>query len=125
MELEFEYFPKIPTEIRLQIWESTIPPPRYVYLKLHRELRGETQVWSLRSKSQPPVILFVNTESRAVAARQYELTFAYEDSIPQTWFDFERDILRFDNDTFAPRFPLDDLTYDIVDPVILLTSYAA
>jgi hypothetical protein len=54
----------------------------------------------LTSRRPPPNLLFVCRESYEVMTRHYQKSFGGSQSFPDTWFDFERDILYLDWDIY-------------------------
>jgi hypothetical protein len=124
----FTLFDKLPIEIRFSIWELALPEPRIVYIE-QVELRAsapqplprrrwDNQLWGIRTGCKPPTILFVNRESFSVASRHYQRAFACQNAsypapgFAQTWFDFSRDLLFIDEDSFTQRHS----TYSPDDP---------
>ena len=115
----FHLFPRLPTELRLEIW-SYVCFPRFVQLQppgrgaprrsairywfelfcWHYRLRlnpdmpydGPTRV--LVSRTPPPALLAVNSEARQVALKRYVLAFATTTDLrPRVYVDFERDLV--------------------------------
>ncbi|KAE8441215.1 hypothetical protein EG329_005615 [Mollisiaceae sp. DMI_Dod_QoI] len=72
-ELCFELFPKLPTELKLAIWEHTLEP-RYVYLDIH-----DTGSHVIFSRGRPtkavPSVLRVHKESRDLLLHRYPALF--------------------------------------------------
>jgi hypothetical protein len=66
----------------------------------------------LTSRCPPPNLLFVCRESYEVMTRHYQKAFGGCQSFPDTWFDFERDILYLDWDVYnePPMKPGDFLS---------------
>jgi hypothetical protein len=68
---------------------------------MYRELQ-RFKHYGIKSNVAHPAILFVCHESFAVASRLYSKAFSCGGaSIPETWFDYRRDTLFIDHDTFA------------------------
>jgi hypothetical protein len=81
---EFKYgstdigFPKLPTEIRLQIWEDTLTleGSRVVEVKIQRGFKYDTQrAFPRYSTTHATPLLYVCRESREVALKNYQLYF--------------------------------------------------
>jgi hypothetical protein len=67
----FTLFPKLPTELRLKIWKYALPGPRAIRVQ---------RAWStlsrrIRAVAKPPAVLQINSESRQLALRFYEVSF--------------------------------------------------
>lgn len=92
----FTLFPKLPLEIRLDIWRHAILVPRIV------EVDFVTN-WFYRSKTLPP-LLSCNRESRIECLR------AYNDVIPK-WIRFDWDILYLKQLDFSHSFIKPEYTY--------------
>ncbi|KAK5660970.1 hypothetical protein OQA88_12345 [Cercophora sp. LCS_1] len=77
----FHLFPFLPPELRLEIW-SCLLQPRIVLAALLDSRTSSTKSQSLFSNrpSLPriPILLHINRETRALALRHYELTFAWK-----------------------------------------------
>jgi hypothetical protein len=107
----FSQFPYLPPELRLKIWELLLVPRIVVVCCLHADTAPEDQ---LEGPSCPfiPALLHVNRETRHLALKHYEPTFAWkvpyqlssaccsdghqklmEWSEPTIYFDFEHDAL--------------------------------
>ncbi|KAF7920646.1 hypothetical protein EAE99_007940 [Botrytis elliptica] len=97
----FPQFNDFPPDIRQIVWEYCIPLPRVVVLTqepIKTPANSVGDIWAFRSQTPVPDILFVNRESYNIATRFYERTFknGYREgthTLPETWFDFKRDIL--------------------------------
>jgi hypothetical protein len=107
----FTIFNRLPIEVRLQIWEAALPGPRLINIKekrlrkTKREHIAETcpdldpatfppdNLLGVTSDSKAPSVLFACRESYSVASKVYVPSFAFADSIPETYFDFRRDTL--------------------------------
>lgn len=72
----FTYFPKLPVELRLQIWKHTLPGPRVIdvnvdYVSPFHPKNHEKDFIQLNCS--PPVVLHICQESREVALNMYTL----------------------------------------------------
>ena len=68
---------------------------------MYRE-RQRLKHYGIKSNAPHPTILYVCKESFGVASRYYSKAFSCGGaSIPETWFDYHRDTLFIDHDTFA------------------------
>ncbi|KUJ10577.1 uncharacterized protein LY89DRAFT_760559 [Mollisia scopiformis] len=94
----FTLFNRLPTELRLKIWEAARPGPRVVNIKERLVERNGQPTWALWSPSKAPSPLFACRESHHVALKFFVPCFAFASSIPETYFDFRTDTcyLRFD-----------------------------
>jgi hypothetical protein len=126
----FTKFKDLPKEIRLLIWTFALPGPRVVYLKQYalaadvamvRDIRagnivgttsldgikddrgGLDSLWGFRSPTPIPALLLACHESFEVASRSYSRQFSALGAIPQTYFDFDRDILFIDTRSFTTK----------------------
>ena len=125
----FTRFAELPKEIRLLIWEEAIPGPRIVNIRQRylnktsddvlnngvTKRRGiiakaagnkaitlpAPRLKGLKSNCPPPSILFVCRESYTVASRYYQRVFHPAGTIPETYFDFQRDTLYLRHDTMC------------------------
>ncbi|KAF7884051.1 uncharacterized protein EAF01_011474 [Botrytis porri] len=94
----FPPFRRFPKEIRLSIWERTIPEPRIVHIIQDAATRA------MKSYTSIPAILRVNHESFSVASQIYRRAFRCskpgqdkpDEDTSYVWFDFERDFLLID-----------------------------
>ncbi|KAG4414940.1 hypothetical protein IFR04_011917 [Cadophora malorum] len=121
----FELFNRLPIELRLKIWEAALPGPRVVNIRekrLKKTRRGRDMV-ALTSDTKAPSVLFACRESYSVASKFYMPSFAFADSIPETYFDHQRDILYLRFDTFA-LLPYDDLVSCTIDELEYLYDSA-
>jgi hypothetical protein len=107
----FPRFLDLPQEIRTVIWKLALPDPRIVLLKQVklRPIDSGSQdddddgdvLLGFKSDLPVPVLLLVCRESHAIASRYYTKTFTCTNgethiAIPQTYFDYEHDILYLD-----------------------------
>ncbi|KAK4198465.1 hypothetical protein QBC40DRAFT_283566 [Triangularia verruculosa] len=76
----FTCFGELPPEIRLQIWEVLIQPRIVLAACVDNRSKTQkhTQMAKRSTKRSIPVLLHVNHESRTLALRHYELTFAWK-----------------------------------------------
>jgi hypothetical protein len=127
--LTFTRFAELPKEIRLLIWDASVPGPRIVNIRQ----RYLTKTWDdiineqgtkrrgaptkaagnkgdaleahrlkgLKSDCPQPSILFACRESYTVASKYYQRAFHPADTIPETYFDFHRDTLFLRYDTMC------------------------
>jgi hypothetical protein len=77
-QLEFHTFPRLPSEVRLFIWELACKEPQIVSI-VYSEGFGTNQTQIMRQfrfQSQVPCVLHVNKESRRLALSKYQLFFS-------------------------------------------------
>jgi hypothetical protein len=98
----FGFFPQLPLELQLSIWEAAIDnePPRNIVI---RPLDGiqylrddHGNYYEIRCRREVPALLHVNRESRGVASKTYRLHFGAINKRPQ-YFDLNRDVLHLVN----------------------------
>ena len=77
----FQLFPRLPTELRLLIWEFARPEGRIIKMRVRRNR-------NLYSRAPVPNLLHTNQESRKLALKWYELTFE-----AQIYFDWSVDAI--------------------------------
>jgi hypothetical protein len=87
----FTIFPNLPIELHIKIWEHAFPT-RVVNLT-YDQYNDRFHSFN----STPPLLLKIHHESRELALRQYTLCFGTESHEPRIYFDFNRDILLFDD----------------------------
>jgi hypothetical protein len=92
---------KIPTFFDLHQDEDALREP--IYRSDSEEDFGPDWRRGLKSRCQPPNLLFVCRESYEVMTRHYQKAFGGFSAFPETWFDFERDILYLDWDVYDQR----------------------
>ncbi|KAI5363143.1 putative 2EXR domain-containing protein [Septoria linicola] len=93
-------FSSLPAELRIAIWQFSIPEPRNLVLSWNGK--------EFRSNSTPPNTAHVCHEAREETAETYDLTFASPKSTPKIWFDFARDALYITDDA-QERMPAEIL----------------
>jgi hypothetical protein len=67
----FTLFPKLPTELRLVIWEMVLPGPRILESTFYFDLRKQL-CWSLLPSENSPATLFTCRESREIGLKHYQ-----------------------------------------------------
>jgi hypothetical protein len=78
-------FQSLPAEIRIVIWQYSLPEPRNIVLS-----------WSgkgFKVNASPPNTTQVCHESREETKVRFELSFAANGSHPYVWFDYLHDVL--------------------------------
>ncbi|KAK1761425.1 hypothetical protein QBC47DRAFT_28583 [Echria macrotheca] len=77
---EFTLFPSLPAELRLKIWEELLTPRVILITCLDSRFLPTKRAQLSHRPSLPPVpiLLHICRESRALALRHYELTFAWK-----------------------------------------------
>ncbi|KAH8595078.1 hypothetical protein B0O99DRAFT_158032 [Bisporella sp. PMI_857] len=101
--LMFTIFNQLPTELRLKIWEAALPDPRVINIR-QKELRKRRpgyDIMGVTSDTKTPSVLLACRESYSVSSKFYTPSFAPAGSIPETYFDLQRDTLYLRFDTFA------------------------
>lgn len=91
----FHPFPKLPIEIRLEIWGFTIKPT-FVNISWSPARRRFT------SPRRPPAILQCDRESRQYGLKTYQLSFASSPDLAQIYFSYAIDVVWFDWSTLGP-----------------------
>ncbi|KAI1175719.1 hypothetical protein F4777DRAFT_578685 [Nemania sp. FL0916] len=76
----FRRFSALPAELRLMIWDYFIAPRVVGMACVRNDIVSYESIWDSHSIIQPavPVLLRINRETRALAVRHYELSFAWE-----------------------------------------------
>ncbi|TDZ27132.1 hypothetical protein C8035_v011933 [Colletotrichum spinosum] len=105
---QFHRFSKLPTELRLRIWNFNLPPPRIVPIRCgaeslsfssHAHSPPPQRQWpstnGCTSYAAVPVNLHVCHESRAEALKLYRLSFGMTRNPGQIFFDNRCDVLYF------------------------------
>ncbi|KAL2074174.1 hypothetical protein VTL71DRAFT_7952 [Oculimacula yallundae] len=94
----FKFFPRLPAELRLMIWELALPGERVVRIQDFPECIHKHQPSAvcrcIGSKARVPTLLHVCHESRALALKHYTITFENRMFQP-TYFNPNLDILYF------------------------------
>jgi hypothetical protein len=67
---QFIFFPKLPIELRLKIWELTFPGPRIIEIYKQELCRSEYQI-EIQANNPPLTLFHVNREAREVASKKY------------------------------------------------------
>jgi hypothetical protein len=101
---DFPLFVELPTELRLKIWQLTIPEPRVVPVRYNRSSRQYT------STGAPPVAAHICSESRTLFLESYTkliLSPKYESAV---FVDFACDTIYFDHLDCSPD---GDLSFDL------------
>ncbi len=83
----FPQFSQIPRDIRLLVWQHSLPGPRLVDLCHNCDRAGYT------TKCETPAALWVCQESRKEALRFYTLSFGTSSTESTIYFDFNIDHL--------------------------------
>ncbi|KAI0023618.1 hypothetical protein F4780DRAFT_58644 [Xylariomycetidae sp. FL0641] len=123
----FTRFNDLPPELRIKIWQYSIPEARTVVVKSSRsrptkapasldEAMSQTydteKTW--QSPTQIPALLHVNPEARHEALKHYRLSLGVGESQPRIFVDFSRDTVFFGNSELAPECsPLWSSTSDL------------
>lgn len=81
------------TVMEQELWVSMLED-------MNMEPDRQSQMRGFRSRCQAPRMLFACRESHGVGTKGYEQTFHTLASVPETWFDFHRDILYIRWDRF-------------------------
>lgn len=93
-------FEKLPTELRLQIWEHTMPGPRVVEIDVELSCPKGQRSCTYTSRTAIPILLHVHRESREFGRKCYQLSFAcHHDKryrgAPTVWSNFDIDTFYF------------------------------
>ncbi|KAI0411768.1 hypothetical protein F5X98DRAFT_367801 [Xylaria grammica] len=111
----FPQFRKLPAELRIKIWQFSMPDARTVMIKLPRtqdnvpaSLDGvlpQALVGSVtwRSTTQIPALLHVDPEARHEALKHYSLSLGVDKAQPRVYIDFKRDTLFFGDAELTPE----------------------
>lgn len=87
----FEFFPKLPTELRLKIWQHALDleSPCIVEVEHHAPMLDQSN-----SSRLLPAFLSTTHESRIEALRVYKTCFSVQPNIPgRVYFNFDKDTL--------------------------------
>jgi hypothetical protein len=101
---EFIRFPKLPAELREEIWILSLPGPRDIMIRLDPQDMRALDVSDIKEDEHPyyrakayagavPAHLHVNQESRAVAKIYYELDFEKQTRGRPIYVDFKTDTI--------------------------------
>jgi hypothetical protein len=90
VEATFELFPKLPAELRIEIWKL-VPAPRIVVVHFH--IDGRKRAYKFGASL--PVILHACQESRHEALKIYHRAFDSKWALNCVYFNFKSDILIF------------------------------
>ncbi|KAF4987512.1 hypothetical protein FGRMN_10327 [Fusarium graminum] len=88
-------FCKLPTELRLKIWNYNLPPTRLVPLQCGSGCSKSLSWTGCTSPAPIPANLHTCAESRSEALKHYGLGFGFARGPGQVFLDPERDILYF------------------------------
>ncbi|GKU02468.1 hypothetical protein FLAG1_02197 [Fusarium langsethiae] len=94
----FRNFCKLPTELRLKIWNYNLPPTRLVPIQYGSSWPGCSNSPSWTGCTSPAIIptnLHACSESRSEALKYYGLGFGFARGPGQVFLDPDRDILYF------------------------------
>jgi hypothetical protein len=103
---DFIYFPKLPGELRQEIWILSLPGPRDILIRLDPQNMRAMDVSDIKEDENPyyrakacagalPAQLHVNQESRSVAKIYYELDFKEQTRGRPIYVDFKIDSICF------------------------------
>ncbi|KAI1279697.1 hypothetical protein F5Y07DRAFT_405927 [Xylaria sp. FL0933] len=110
---QFTLFPKLPTELRLIIWEFAMQEPRLVHLRTdgyHPYRRGcprtgapELKIYGTQYE-QVPAYFFINRECRHLALKHYSIRFSFTPYHRSSWpnKEGERPLVRSTNLIMSP-----------------------
>jgi len=107
---EFTLFPKLPKELRDEIWDIALPGPRILRVRrdasyiFHRRFLWGRSLCSIATAPIATALLHVSREARAVALRRYEPSFGGLLVTGPFYFDYERDSLMFTDDSTIEWF---------------------
>lgn len=98
--LQFRLFPKLPYELRLEIWRFALPPPRVVELRQSgRAKRGRFWITDIC----PPVLLSVCHEAREVALELYRPILVWNQTRPvltRSYIAYSKDIVYLSDSSY-------------------------
>jgi hypothetical protein len=103
---EFHIFPKLPLEIRLEIWRLMIPRGRTVQIEVRRSPIRAREFFILGSHTPTPVVLHVNYESRQESLRHFKV-LKYNLRGQPVYFRPELDLIYFHMKNPPLDFPLE------------------
>ncbi|KAH9207911.1 hypothetical protein DL95DRAFT_468223 [Leptodontidium sp. 2 PMI_412] len=123
----FDAFPKLPIELRQDIWIAALPGPRIVHLQAKSlgtppsyrvwsdpgTVSGRINAIGFISQSIIP-LADVCKESRRIVETRFTKVFGTSAVFPTVWFDFKRDTLYFDLEEIkSSRYYYSDYSYGI------------
>jgi hypothetical protein len=80
---EFKYFPQLPAELRLKVWEIVLAEPYRTSMRVRTVVNWKKSEYPLArvydgfvNRVPVPALLHVNVESRIEALKQYQLAFS-------------------------------------------------
>jgi hypothetical protein len=85
---KFIFFPKLPTELRLNIWKLVIPGPRLFHID-----PTQSGTWGLGGSSVAPDLFLVCQEARSVIRERYNAYQGNNVRSPVMYCDFDTDYL--------------------------------
>jgi hypothetical protein len=88
---KFELFPKLPPEMRLEIWSYVHPGPRIVELRWKQLKR--TKKWGYACNKSPPLLLHICQETRKEALKSYTFQLKSDRQRYPIFIDPLRDLL--------------------------------
>ncbi|KAM5345502.1 hypothetical protein ACJ41O_011364 [Fusarium nematophilum] len=94
----FDHFSRLPTELRLKIWNYNLPQTRLVPVRCGSSWPGceDSPSWTgCTSPAEIPANLHACAESRAETLKHYRLEFGFVRGPGQIFFNPQRDILYF------------------------------
>ncbi|KAF4983882.1 hypothetical protein FZEAL_823 [Fusarium zealandicum] len=94
----FQYFCRLPTELRLKVWNYNLPQTRLVPLRCGSSWPGceDSLSWTgCTSSASIPANLHVCVESRSETLKHYPLQFGFARGPGQVFFNPQHDILYF------------------------------
>ena len=109
MEVNFTCFPKLPLELRREIWRHSMPGPRNITIVHYPADMRLLRVLDIDDEKHPwwrcrayggavPTVLHVNKESRSATKEFFELTLHEQTRGFPVYLNFDRDTLCFRNE---------------------------
>ncbi|KAH6682239.1 hypothetical protein F5X68DRAFT_192594 [Plectosphaerella plurivora] len=103
--MAFERFPRLPAELRLQVWEMAIEPEEelrpVVFLKPRPNARHLIHGYTVPTRA--PALLHVCSVSRRIGCGVYKK--AFRDGDRYLWVNFDRDVIQVECFDFKKAFP--------------------